>query len=1117
MRQPHQRRRAAAAGLALLLAGLTLGPAAYAAPGAAAPGRQRLRAGPALAAPSTVTAPHAATSAAARTDPTVLTRPGTDLVPVVVKLDEDPLATYAGDALGNGATSPSLTGRRLDLRAPEVRAQQARLGRAELRFRQALSSVAPTARVGRSFRAVYGGVAVQLPADRVAALAALPGVVAVQADTLAQPTAVGDEAAFVGAPALYRALGSGRTAGAGILIADVDSGVWPEHPSFAARPDLPPARLRPDGTALACDYGDDPLTPAADPYACSNKLVGGADFLQTYAQLNGDEPFPGTARDGDGHGTHTTSTAGGNPLAAAVLFGVDRGPVQGIAPGAQLAQYRACGPAGCYGSDTTAAVDQAVLDGADVLTYSLSGGTTPLQDPTELAFLDAYAAGVFVTTSAGNSGPAAGTVQHLAPWVTTVAASTQSRAFVSTVTLTAGSATLSVQGASIMPGIAPAPVVVAGSVPGLDPLCLTPAQPASLEGRVVLCRRGVNSRVEKGFNVLRGGAVAMLLENPTVADTETDNHALPTVHLDAPQAAQVDAFVAAHPDALAAFTTGVRDYGHGDVMAAFSARGPAGTVLKPDLTAPGVQVLAGNTPAPAGAFAVPGTLFQAIAGTSMSTPIVAGGAALLRAEHPAWTPGQLRSALATTADRGVRDGDGRTRADPFDDGSGRVDLTRAGDPGLTFDPSARQFLRYAADPAGQVDLNLPSVYAPDVPGLLTTHRTATNVTPAPATFEVTTDAPAGVTITVTPARFTLAPGAAVRLQVTLDASHATPDAWRFGRIDLRDAAAAGHRLHLPVALRRSSAPTAVAVTTSCAATAVAPGAETTCSVDATDTALLAAPVRLRTTAANATVTAVQPPAVLRRGAAVAEATLQPRSPGSPRLADGYSPYGYNDLAAFGYVARPIGDEQAQTYGVPPYVFHGDTYTSVVVTSDGYLTAGGQVAISPVPQQLPDPAAPNDVLAPFWADLDGTGDAGIRTGTVTDGTNSYLVVQADEHLRDTGTAVTYQVWIGLNGVEDVSFAYDGDQPIRPPAGTPFVVGAENGDGSGGDTYPGLPAGDVVVHSLPGTPGTPLHYEVTVRADRRLTGRVVRVSTELRSPMVAGVGVSADTFRIVRRGR
>ena len=159
-----------------------------------------------------------------------------------------------------------------------------------------------------------------------------------------------------------------------------------------------------------------------------------------------------------------------------------------------------------------------------------------------------------------------------------------------------------------------------------------------------------NARVEKGFNVLQGGAAGMILYNPTLADVETDNHWLPTVHLADGTGVRRLHGLATSGETAIVHRRQSRRTAQGDVMAAFSSRGPAGLFIKPDVTAPGVQILAGHTPTPEAIIGrPPGEYFQAIAGTSMSSPHVAGAALLLRDAHPSWTPGQVKSALMTTA------------------------------------------------------------------------------------------------------------------------------------------------------------------------------------------------------------------------------------------------------------------------------------------------------------------------------------------------------------------------------------------------------------------------------------------------------------------------------------
>ena len=181
----------------------------------------------------------------------------------------------------------------------------------------------------------------------------------------------------------------------------------------------------------------------------------------------------------------------------------------------------------------------------------------------------------------------------------------------------------------------------------------------------------------------------MILYNASAGQTdlETDNHYLPAIHIQYNQGQSLLSFLAAHPDARVTWPQGAKVSSQGDVMAAFSSRGGPGQTLgvsKPDITAPGVEILAGNTPASVDiAVGPPGELFQAIAGTSMSSPHIAGAGALLKALHPDWTPGQIKSALMTTAWTQVVKEDGTTPANAFDDGSGRVNLNVAGDPGLS--------------------------------------------------------------------------------------------------------------------------------------------------------------------------------------------------------------------------------------------------------------------------------------------------------------------------------------------------------------------------------------------------------------------------------------------------
>jgi len=792
---------------------------------------------------SVITGAKSPTSRLAQSDPALLNRTDSAPVAVVVKLAEDALSTYTGGVAGFEATSPAVTGKDLSGSAAEKKYDQ-HLTDLDNAFAAQLSAKVPGATIGRRLHTVYGGVTTTVPANKVAAVLSIPGVIAVQSDSLRQPL-TDSSPGFIGATSLYPSLGGNANAGKGVIFGILDSGAWPEHPSYADQGNLaaPPAKA--DGTPRACEFGDNPLTPATDVFVCNNKLIGGKAFLATYlsSPTRAAAEVYKNARDSDGHGTHTGTTSAGDVVTSAKVLGVERGPIQGIAPGAWVSVYKVCGESGCFSSDTAAAVEQAILDGVKVINFSISGGTAPFTDPTELAFLDAYAAGVFVSASGGNDGPTAGTVNHLSPWVTTVAASTQRREFDSTLTLTSGADTLVQVGASITAGVSSAtPVVLASAAPYGNVRCDAPAPAGIFAGKIVACARGGNARVDKGFNVKAGGAVGMILFNPTLADVETDNHWLPTVHL--ADGTAFSAFMAAHSAVTATFTAGVKANGPGDVLAAFSSRGPAGQFIKPDVSAPGVQILAGNTPTPESTtLGPPGEYYQAIAGTSMSSPHVAGSGILLKALHPDWTPGQIKSALMTTAKTSVVKQDGTTPADPFDVGSGRIDLTVAGNPGLTFDETADNLAAIEANPLKAIDANLPSFNAPILPGSLTTKRVVKNVTGQAQTYKLSATAPAGSSITVSPSTFTVAAGKTATFSVTIKSVSPTAEQ-QFGQVKLTPTRAGLPVLHLPVAFVPQQGQ--VSLTSSCAPTSIAIFKNSTCTITATNNSALDTTVSLRT-------------------------------------------------------------------------------------------------------------------------------------------------------------------------------------------------------------------------------------------------------------------------------
>ena len=1072
---------------------------------------------------SRVVAAKAATSRAAKSDELLIKRTDTEVVGIIVKLDYDSTATYAGGVAGFAATSPAVTGRPLTGGQAERRYVDHIVTR-EGSFLRQLAGKVKQAKVGQRLRTVYGGIALRVPANKVKLVAAIPGVVAVQSDAVSQPLtdSSGD---FIGATPTYSQLGGAANAGKGVIFGVLDTGVWPEHPSFADNGNLgtPPATH--DGAARACDFGDNPLTPADDPYRCNNKIIGGRTFVDTYQAMHGSsELYIDSARDSEGHGTHTASTAAGDQVASAPVLGVDRGPLHGIAPGAWISVYKVCGEQGCFYSDSMVAVQRAILDGVNVINFSIGGGTDPATDPVELAFLDAYAAGVFVSASAGNSGPGAGTGEHLAPWVTTVAASTQRRQFESTLRLTAdGGASASFTGASITGGVAAAaPVVLAKDAAGYaDEDCQNPAQAGSLTGKIVVCERGGTARIGEGYNVKAGGAVGMVLYNPTLADVETDNHLLPTTHL--AEGAGLLAFLATHTGVTGTLSEVTKASGPGDVMASFSSRGPAGNVIKPDLTAPGVEILAGNTPTPGtNANGPAGEYYMAIAGTSMSSPHVAGSALLIKALHPSWSPGEIKSALMTTATTTVVKEDLTTPADPFDDGAGRVQVAAAGNAGLTFDETAERMLAYGLDPLTAGQLNLASVDVPVMPGRFSTHRVVKNATNSMLTYRFETTSPAGSTISVAQRSITVEPGRKATLDITITST--APKAQYFGEIRLVPVGASVSLpiQHLPVAFVPQQGD--IKVTQSCAPDTIARYATSSCTVTARNVGTVGTTVDLLT----ATTTDLPVIGVVgaTRGAHTASrhnAKLTAAVRGVPSLQEQTtSSYVPLDSINARITAQPIGDEDVLNYHLSkPINFNGLQYSTVGVDSNGYLIVGGGSADDNACCILPigaDPSRPNNVLAPFWTDLDGTGAPGVLVAMVTDGASDYLAVEWRVNAYDTSTLEVFQAFVRLGADagdkrQNIWFQY------KPGAvtdsGLPFVVRAENEVGAVGTQFAAgkVPAHDIDVLSTDPVVAVPVSYTVQVRGVQYGTGIVM---TTADTPLVTGTTVVADTIAIRRSG-
>ncbi|MEX2211958.1 MAG: S8 family peptidase [Gaiellaceae bacterium] len=711
----------------------------------------------------------------------------------IVQLADPPLASYTGGIAGLAATNPAASGQvKLDPSSAASKAYLSYLGSRHSAVKTAMSIA-----LGRSvstqftYRYAFNGFAAGFTETEAKAVAGMPGVADVQKDFTRQvQTDVGPT--WIGAPAVWSGNGGGSaTKGEGVVVGIIDTGVNHDHPSFADVGGDGYDHSNPKGRFFGlCD-------PVLGAPFCNDKLIGVYDFTGT------------SPVDDNGHGSHTASTTAGNAHAATLVaptISLTRN-ISGVAPHANIITYKACIAAGCLGASLTAAIDQATADGVDVINYSIGGGPTdPWNDADSESFLGARDAGVFVSASAGNSGPGAETVGSPAnaPWLMSIGASTHNRVFANSIGSLSGggaAAPADISGKSFTAGYGPATIVYAGDYG--DALCGAPFAPGTFDGEIVICDRGVNPRVEKGRNVEVGGAGGMVLANDAASGDSTiaDTHELPAVHIGYADGETLKAWVAqgsGHTGTIAG-TTADESAANGDVMASFSSRGPnkpAPGIIKPDVTAPGVDVLAAwMTTNPAGP-----AEYNVISGTSMSSPHSAGAAALVRALHPDWTPAEVQSAIMTTAKTsGVLKEDGTTPADPFDIGAGRVDLTRAGLAGLVLNETTANYL--AADPAAggnPSSLNLASLASAECAGVCTWTRTVRSTLAGESSWKVKATAPRGVKLSVKPSKFTLGPGASTTLTVTANTVAAPVGKWLFGELVLSGTGAPA--AHLPVAV-----------------------------------------------------------------------------------------------------------------------------------------------------------------------------------------------------------------------------------------------------------------------------------------------------------------------------
>jgi uncharacterized repeat protein (TIGR01451 family) len=992
---------------------------------------------------------------------------------VIVQLVDPPLALYTGGIGAFRPTSPVATGEpKLDANSAPSRAYRAFLSGRQRAYARQVRKLLPNTSVLRRYNVVFNGIAMAIDRSAVTTLAAMPEVAKIFPDKLYYST-MDASLPLVGAPDFWAELGGRDVSGDGIKVAIVDGGIRPENPMFAGT-----GFSFPPGFPLADDY-----CGLVDPAFCNGKLIAARHFRTV--DLHPDE-FD-TPLGANGHGTHVAGSAVGNFVAGAA--GPDGVPedISGVAPGAWLMVYKALWWNGTTGSgsstDLIAAVDAAVADGADVINNSWGGpgGEDPAADAFGPTFEAANAAGVLSVVAAGNAGPGAESIGcpgcHLV--ALTVANSTTNRLHALGFTVIGGPSDLAClegTGPTLGGPVGPNPMVYAGDVGDFEGCSAFPA--GSMSGSVALISRGSCTFATKVLNAEAAGAVFTVVFNnvggaPITMGGLSAGETISSCMVSNAQGIEARDFIQANPgsdgqiDHPASRQT---DDLFEDNMASSSSRGPNGEpdFLKPDISAPGTRILSAWSPDhPTG-----GSDFTIINGTSMASPHVAGAAALMLQKYPTWTPEQVKSALTSTTERGLVKEDAVTPADPFDRGAGRLALERAKDAGATFD------LASMAEDSCFQNCGFS--------------RTIQNELASSATWEasVAADDP-NVAISVTPSSATLASGESATFQVEVDTTLAAQGAWQFGSIEWSESAGAAPEAYLPIAVFAAGSTDSAQLTKS-VDKAVAPQNDVlTYDIDLTNLTLtepitLVDPIPDGTTfvpgSELALIDGVPDPGFVFDAGSNSMTWSGELDALTLDVVPGVAPFGYLPLDLFfpPLACSSVCDDTTITLSGFSFDYAGQTYTDVVMSSNGFIVAGTDAsnAFTPSNQSLPDAAAPNNVIAPFWTDIDmdGTdaGDSGAGIwygGILTDGVNDFLILewQGVELFGVPGPTFTVQIWIQI-GSSNIWFVY-ADIPFVPGA---LTVGAEDIDGVAGSNYffdgtgtPPVVGADLEVVAAPGS--------------------------------------------------
>ena len=994
-----------------------------------------------------------------------------DSVRVIVQLTDVPMAQFS-------AVNPSVSsmaahkGKKVNFESSAAKEYKSFLESQQQSVIQSIKSFDKSFKADMSYTAAFNGFAGIVSKSALDQLSSLSTVKAVYPDVIhhAQMDASLD---LIGAVETWEQLGGKENAGAGVKVAIIDSGIRPQNPLFSGENfEAPPADTLPT---------DDYCSEVPD--FCNNKLIvaRAADIVEGFAVVEEEYESP---LGFNGHGTHVAGTAVGNYGVMAERDGAEA-EISGVAPAAYLMVYKGlyatpANPASSSGASSMllSMLEAALTDGADIVNNSWGGGAggNPNGSIYEDVLEAMHDAGVVTVFAAGNDGPNEGTIgcPGCSEDVITVANTTTGRLFANEVTIegdtTIGSipALYSVGNPAIVfDSPITAPVVYAGEVDAANVEGCDAFAAGAFDGAIALISRGTCGFVTKIENAEAAGATAVLVHNvdgrgeaPILMGGLSEAQTIPSLMLPATSGQELASLAVATDEALNV-TIGsdivrVVSDSLADIMNESSSRGPNGdpSFLKPNIAAPGTRIFSGESPDAPGH---EGESFSFKNGTSMASPHVAGAAALLKQMHPDWTAQKIKSALVTSSIRDVLKEDATTQADNFDMGAGRLDLPRATTVELTYSDLS------LVD--GNCYLNCEMSI------------TVTNTSDEDITVDATAmfNDPA-ISATVTPQMATLPAGASAEIMVAVDVTTASTGSWSFGGINWADTDDTTTDYFIPVAVYPISTDRPELFSSDVSTQVAEEGQLVRVSASATNQNVtgmigVTGTVDHKFEIDPSTIAAVkngnQEPVsydadkgqIYWEGALNTSSYSLDADTTIAALTGGYLP-----MAALG--VQPLtcsgscDDTSITISDLPEMTYLGKAYTSMQISSNGYISLGtssGNVT-TPTPAVMPNSNEPNNVLAPFWTDLDLLGtDAGDEgTGNLyaasLNGPNGSLLVIEWENAQLWGipdTSFNFQIWYDF-AFDTIHFVYGNmDSPQYAT-----VAGFENPTGTAGFTLGAL---------------------------------------------------------------